>query len=83
MLLFYLTCLLATGQDQMHLDHILQTASELPFISAIILVANGAVARETMNIKNMFTLLRGNMPDAVLDNTVAILTNCDSLSRYI
>lgn len=66
--------------DVDHLSHILETAANLPFLSAIILVANGSVARETMNIRNVFTLLRGNMPDAVLDNTLAVFTNCNSLT---
>ncbi len=70
------------GADDEHLDKILEAAANLPFLSAIILVANGSVARETMNIKNVFTLLRGNMPDAVLDNTLAVFTNCNSLTRW-
>ena len=71
----------STGADDEHLDKILEAAASLPFLSAIILVANGSVPRETMNIKNVFTLLRGNMPDAVLDNTLAVFTNCNSLTR--
>lgn len=55
----------------------------MPFISAIVLVANGSVARQTMNVRNVFTLLRGHMPDAVLTNTLGVLTNCYYSSRYI
>lgn len=69
------------GADDEHLDHILETAAELPFISGIILVANGSVARETITIKNVFTLLRGHMPDTVVANTLAVLTNCNSITR--
>ena len=71
----------APGADDEHLDKILEAAAGLPFISAIILVANGSVARETITIKNVFTLLRGHMPDAVLENTLAVLTNCSSITR--
>lgn len=75
-----LECVL--GADDEHLDKILEAAAGLPFISAIILVANGSVARETITIKNVFTLLRGHMPDAVLENTMAVMTNCNSITRY-
>lgn len=71
------------GADDEHLDKILEAAARLPFISAIILVANGSVARETITIKNVFTLLRGHMPDAVMENTLAVLTNCTSITRCV
>lgn len=73
------TC--TAGADDVHLDKILQTAGDLPYISAIILVANGSVARNTVNIKNVFSLLRSSMPDAVLENTLAVFTNCDRWTR--
>ncbi len=73
---------LTAGADDEHLDKILEAAAGLPFISAIILVANGSVARETITIKNVFTLLRGHMPDAVLENTMAVMTNCNSITRF-
>ena len=70
-----------TGADDEHLDKILEAAAELPQINAIILVANGSQVRKTMSIKNVFTLLRGHLPDAVLENTLAVLTNCSVSTR--
>jgi len=70
-----------TGADDEHLDNILEAAGKLPQISAIILLANGSQVRKTMSIKNVFSLLRGHLPDAVLENTLAVLTNCSASTR--
>ena len=73
--------MLVAGADDEHLDKILEAAAELPHISAIVLLANGSQVRQTMSIKNVFTLLRGHLPDAVVDNTLAVLTNCSASTR--
>jgi len=76
------TVLIATtDRITAHVDNILEAAGKLPQISAIILLANGSQVRKTMSIKNVFTLLRGHLPDAVLENTLAVLTNCSASTR--
>lgn len=70
-----------TGADDEHLDKILQAAAKLPHLSAIVLLANGSQVRKTISIKNVFTLLRGTLPDHVLRNTLAVLTNCSVSTR--
>ena len=71
----------SAGADDANLDNILEKASSLSHISAIILVANGSQVRETITMKNVFTLLRGHLPDAVLQNALFILSNCTKLTR--
>lgn len=73
----------AAGADDANLDNILEKAASLSHISAVMLVANGSQVRETIGMKNVFTLLRGHLPDAVLTNTLAVLTNCTKLSRQV
>ncbi len=71
----------SAGADDANLDNILEKASSLSHISAIILVANGSQVRETITMKNVFTLLRGHLPDAVLQNALVVLSNCTKLTR--
>lgn len=71
------------GADDVNLDNILGKASSLSHISAVIMVANGSQSRQTITMKNVFTLLRGHLPDAVLKNTLVVLTNCTKMTRCV
>ena len=71
------------GADDANMDNILEKAGSLSHISAIIMVANGSQTRQTITMKNVFTLLRGHLPDAVLKNTLVVLSNCTKLTRSV
>ena len=65
------------AQDEVNMSKIIDAASSLPQpLTALLLVLNGATQRHTINVKNMLSRLRGNMPDAVLQNLVVVCTNC-------
>lgn len=71
------------GADDVNLDNILEKAASLSHISAVVMVANGSQSRHTITMKNVFTLVRGHLPDAVLKNTLVVLTNCTKLTRFV
>ncbi len=65
------------SQDEINMTKIIDTVSSLSQpLTALVLVLNGATQRHTINVKNMVSRLRGNMPDAVLKNLVVVCTNC-------
>jgi GTP-binding protein EngB required for normal cell division len=69
------------AQDDKNMCNIIDTLSSLPkdqSLSSLVLVLNGATARHTVNVRNMVSRLRGNIPDAVLKNVVIVCTNCTS-----
>ena len=71
------------GADDLNLDSILGKASSLSHISAVVMVANGSQCRQTVTRKRVYTLLRGHLPDAVLTNTLVVLTNCTKQTRFV
>ena len=67
------------SQDEVNMSKIIETVSTLPTpLTSLVLVLNGATSRHTINVRNMISRLRGNMPDAVLRNLVIVCTNCTS-----
>lgn len=76
---------LAAGHqnDDINMDKIFTAIGELDDINAIILVANGSEARINKAVQNTFVRLRNNIPNDVLDNTLAVLTNCTDLTRSV
>ena len=69
-----------TECDDGNIAKIMQTVEALPELHAVVLVANGSNARLTTDVLNTFTLLKGLLPDAVLRNVIAIVTNCTFLT---
>ena len=63
--------------DEMNIRMILQACSELDELHAIAVVVNGTIARDLTSLRNTFNRLANSLPTAVLENTVAIITNCD------
>jgi GTP-binding protein EngB required for normal cell division len=65
------------AQDEVNMSKIIDTVSTLPQpLTSLVLVLNGATSRHTINVRNVISRLRGNMPDAVLKNLVIVCTNC-------
>ncbi|CAF3194980.1 unnamed protein product [Rotaria socialis] len=69
-----------TETDLNNLAHIERTLHKVPFLSGIILVVNGANPRIGVSFNNFLHLLQQVWPNDLLNNCVAILTNCDELS---
>ena len=65
-------------QDQANMKQILSSVMQLPQpgLTALVLVLNGTVKRNTINITNMLAGLKGNMPDSVMQNVFVVCTNC-------
>jgi GTPase SAR1 family protein len=66
--------------DEQNLAFIEKALKEVPFLSGIIMVVNGAIPRLGVSFKNFLHLLHQVWPNDLLNNCVAILTNCDELS---
>ena len=63
-------------QDEANVHTIIDTASKLPSLAAVIMVINGSVARQTFSEQTVMTRLKGSLPDSVLENLIVVLTNC-------
>ena len=65
-------------QDQANMKQILSTVMQLPQpgLTALVLVLNGTVKRNTINITNVLSGLKGNMPDSIMQNVFVVCTNC-------
>ncbi|CAF4143710.1 unnamed protein product, partial [Rotaria sordida] len=48
---------------------------QLGGLTSVIIVVNGTACRLTLNLQNVIVLLRGNLPDVIMDNVVVVLTN--------
>ena len=68
-------------QDDINIGTILDAANRCPSLSAIILVANGTVARFGNNVKVTLSRLNGNIPDIALKNIVYVMTNSATKAR--
>ncbi|CAF1239833.1 unnamed protein product [Didymodactylos carnosus] len=66
--------------DEKNLTLIEKALKEVSFLNGIILVVNGAVPRLGVSFKNFLHMLHQVWPNNLLNNCVAILTNCDELS---
>ncbi len=64
------------AQDEKNLAKILDFASQLGNIVAIVIVINGTTPRLTVNIKTVLTQFRGSLPDVLLNNIIVVFTNC-------
>lgn len=64
-----------------NLAEIMKTAEALPHLNALIVVNNGTNKRMGLAARNLFTRLRGSIPDVVLGNVLVVLTNCDGLTK--
>jgi GTPase Era involved in 16S rRNA processing len=62
-------------QDKINLNKIIDSVETLAGLTAIIIVVNGAIARLTVNLRNVIAQMRGNLPDIVMDNVIVVLTN--------
>ncbi|CAI4220702.1 unnamed protein product, partial [Auanema sp. JU1783] len=69
-----------TERDDLHISKIMIAAEGTGYMTAIILVMNGTVARQTVNLRNTLTRLRGSVPDTLLNNLIVVLTNCSENS---
>jgi hypothetical protein len=66
--------------DTKNLTMIEKKLKEVPFLNGIILVINGSSPRLGISFKNFLDMLHQVWPNDLLNNCVAILTNCDELS---
>lgn len=66
--------------DEKNLASIEQTLKSESYLNGMIFVVNGAIPRLGVSFKNFLHLLRQVWPNDLLNNCVAILTNCDQLS---
>jgi len=67
-------------QDDKNIQEIINTAINAGSLSAIIIIASGTEARVTPTIKNTLVRLANNLPDAIYDNLLLILTKCTKAS---
>lgn len=72
-----------SGRDDANIDQILRAAESLDALHAIVIVVNGSDARLHMAVQNTFNRLKNSLPDSVIANTLAVLTNCNELTRYV
>lgn len=63
------------------MNKILTAAEGVDALHALVLVVNGSDARKNIAVQNTFNRLKNNLPDSVVQNTMAVLTNCNSLTR--
>lgn len=62
-------------QDSINIKKITTAVEQLGGLTCVIIVVNGAACRLTLNLQNVIILLRGNLPDVVMDNVIVVLTN--------
>jgi hypothetical protein len=66
--------------DETALRQIEQILQNIPFLSGIIVVANGSTARLGTSFLHFMRLLHEVCPNSVMQNMCAVLTNCDDIS---
>ena len=74
--------LACSGRDDDMIDKILRAAEALDALHAVVLVVNGSDCRLNMSLQNTFSRLLNNLPDSVVANTLAVLTNCTEVDKY-
>ena len=75
--------MLNEGKDDVNIQKILEAAEGIDALHAIVLVVNGTDARINMTVENTFQRLKNMLPDSVIKNTIAVVTNCTSMTRYV
>jgi GTPase SAR1 family protein len=68
------------SKDDTVLHQIEQVLQSIPFLSGIIVVANGSVARLGTSFSYFMRLLHEVWPNSLMQNVCAVLTNCDDTS---
>jgi energy-coupling factor transporter ATP-binding protein EcfA2 len=68
-------------KDETNLQSIFLEASQQPFISAIVLIINGTIARETTSLKFVLESIKGSVPDSLLKNVILVFTNCSETTK--
>jgi hypothetical protein len=63
-------------QDSRNVEKIFGYIEQLPEITALILIMNGAISRATVNIRNVLSTFQQRVPDIVYNNMLIVLTNC-------
>ncbi len=66
-----------SSKDEENLQSIFAEASQHTFISAIALIINGTLSRETTSLKYVLESIKGSVPDSLLNNIVIVFTNCN------
>ncbi|CAF1034179.1 unnamed protein product [Rotaria magnacalcarata] len=65
----------SVAQNEINMNKIIETVTQLDNLTAIILIVNGSMSRLTMNFRYAINCLNSNIPDIVLENVIVILTN--------
>jgi hypothetical protein len=63
-------------QDSRNVEKIFGYIEQLPEITALVLIINGAVSRATVNIRHVLSTFQQHVPDVVYNNMLIVLTNC-------
>ncbi|CAF1015885.1 unnamed protein product [Adineta ricciae] len=66
--------------DTKNLNMIEKELKKIPFLNGIIMVVNGSSPRLGLSFKNFLHMLHQIWPNDLMNNCVAVLTNCDQLS---
>ena len=64
-------------KDETNMQSIMDEASKQPFISAIVLLINGTISRQTTSLKYVLESIKGSVPDSLLENIIIVFTNCN------
>ncbi len=67
----------SSPQSDRNVAKTLSYIENLKALRALILILNGAVARTTINIKNVLSIYRDRLPNAIDSNIIIVLTNCE------
>ncbi|CAF0934957.1 unnamed protein product [Adineta steineri] len=62
-------------QDAANMHAIIKAIQDLGGLSVVMIVMNGANARLTTNVRTVITYLWGNLPDAIMESVIVVLTN--------
>eukprot|EP01032_Pedospumella_encystans_P007913 gene7913-9432_t len=68
-----------TKQDEENLKMILQVAADAEAageLSGFIFVCKGTENKRTLSVDTVMTVIRGSLPDKVMESMVAVITNC-------
>ncbi|CAF1458943.1 unnamed protein product [Rotaria sordida] len=62
-------------QNQINMNKIIDTITQLDNLTSIIFVVNGSMSRLTTNFRYAINCLNSNIPNIILENVIVILTN--------
>jgi GTP-binding protein EngB required for normal cell division len=63
-------------QDEKNVQSIIDKLQELKTLDGVVIIANGTMAREDVNLKYVIESLKGIFPKSITDNIMLLLTNC-------